>query len=231
MRAGLLILVGLTLGACTPAGVPGHTATDGTSPTTVASASSDASSPDTAAAASPNPTPSRQPAPPLVKDWPGVTQDGITMTGRIEHVDVSPDAAIGSAPAIAIAISMTGLEPGARVTLAARGAYDFPVFGCGIQPSPCVPGSDTTDPSVHLCRPAYEVRDVSGTATDTVQADADANGTATATVRLIARESLEACPADPALPWYELSGAWTKIRVTDAEHGLRLRADDLFHGP
>jgi hypothetical protein len=50
-------------------------------------------------------------------------------------------------------------------------------------------------------------------------------------VQLIAKESQKACPADPPMPWYMLSGAWTKIRVTDAAHGLRLRPEDVVTGP
>jgi hypothetical protein len=178
-----------------------------------------------------NPTSLPTGTPSLVKGWPKVTQDGITMAGGIEETSVSADAAIGAAPAIVISISMTGLEPGAQVTLLAAGRYDFPVLGCGIEPSPCTPGSDTTDPSVQLCRPAYEVQNVSGTARDTVQTVADPNGSATSTVNLVAGESLESCPVDAALPWYGLSGAWTKIRVTDAEHGLRLLPEDVVSGP
>jgi hypothetical protein len=152
------------------------------------------------------------------------------MTGRVDDVPMS-DAAIGLAPMIAISVSLTGLEPGMRVTLVADGQYEFPVFGCGIQPSPCAPGSDTTDPSLQLCRPAYEVQGVSGTASEAAEAVADLSGSATVTVELIARESMASCPVDATLPWYELSGAWTRIHVTDVAHGLRLLPEDVIHGP
>lgn len=104
--------------------------------------------------------------------------------------------------------------------LAGVGAYEFHALGCGVQPSPCTPGSGTTDPTVQLCGPIY-VEAVEGTVKTTRKTTADADGTARATIRFVVPESERVCPADPSFPWYVNSGEW-RLRVNDRAHGLRL---------
>ena len=104
------------------------------------------------------------------------------------------------------------------------------ILGCGVEPSPCEWGSDTTDPTVNLCRPEY-AQAAEGTARTAAQATAGADGTAEATLRFVVSQSERACPAGAPLPWYVQSGEW-KLRVTDKAHGLRLVGPpDLIIGP
>ena len=166
---------------------------------------------------------------PLVTGWPVVTRAGVTLTGLL--VDERPpfEGAPGPVPAVKIAITITGLALGESVLLTGSGAYDFAICGCGVQPNPCQPGSDTTDPTVHLCRPEY-AQAAEGTAATAAQATAQADGTAAATLRFVVSQSERVCPAGPSRPWYVESGQW-KLNVTDNTHGLRLAPPDLVIGP
>ena len=152
------------------------------------------------------------------------------MTGRL--VDEPPpfEGCPAPVPAVTLAITITGLAPGESVSLAGTGAYDFGLLGCGVTPSPCTWGSDTTDPSVHVCQPEY-AEAVKGTATTAAEAKAPADGTAEATLRFVMSQSERECPAGPSSPWYAESGEW-KLSVTDTTHGLRLAGPpDLVIGP
>jgi len=164
------------------------------------------------------PTPTADPT--LVTGWPTVSRSGITITGWL--VDEPPpfEGSAAPAPAVTLAIEITGLAPGESVSLVGTGTYDFGTLGCGVQPSPCQWGSDTTDPTVHLCQPEY-AQAAEGTVTTAAQATAGADGTAAAMLRLVVSQSERMCPAGPSRPWYVESGEW-KLRVTDKAHGLCL---------
>ncbi len=140
------------------------------------------------------------------------------MTGEV--ID-EPSGLWAPLAAFTIAVTISGLAPGEAVYLDGAANYDFGTLGCGVEPSPCTPGSGTTDPSVHLCRPAYAEHDVKGTATTSAEAIADDGGRATPTLRFVVSGSQRACPAGESLPWFVESGEWS-ARVTDAAHGLSL---------
>jgi hypothetical protein len=166
---------------------------------------------------------------PLVKGWPTVSQSGVTMTGSDVDEPRPFEGCPAPGPAVTLAIKMTGLVPGESVSLVGTAAYDFAILGCGVEPSPCVWGSDTTDPTVHLCRPEY-AQAVEGTARMAAQATAGTDGTAEVTLRFVIPEAERACPAGPSRPWYVQSGEW-KLRVTDKAHGLRLVGPPEGIGP
>jgi hypothetical protein len=149
------------------------------------------------------------------------------------EADVAPppfEGCPGPAPALVVVITLTGLAPGEAVSLPGSATYDFGMLGCGVQPSPCVWGSGTTDPEVRLCGPEYSEA-VTGTVRASATATADAKGTATATLRFVIPESERVCPAGGSRPWYVESGDWA-ARVTDRAHGLRLVGPtDMVIGP
>ena len=133
-------------------------------------------------------------------------------------------------PEATIVITLTGLAPGESVSLVGAGSYAFDTLGCGVKPSPCTAGSDTTDPSVELCRPAYS-RAAEGTVRSTAQGAAGPDGTVELSLRFVIPDAEGACPAGASLPWYVQSGEW-KLRVTDKARGLRLVGPpDLVIGP
>lgn len=147
-------------------------------------------------------------------------------------VDEAPpfEGCPGPVPAVTLAITTTGLEPGETVFLEGTGAYDFATLGCGVQPSPCEWGSGTTDPSVKLCRPEY-AQTAKGVATTAAQATAGSDGTAAAMLRFVVSQSMRVCPAGTSRPWWVESGEW-KLRVTDKRRSLRLVGPpDLIIGP
>ena len=147
--------------------------------------------------------------------------------------DVAPPPFEGCpapAPALVVVISLTGLAPGEEVLLPGTATYDFGMLACGVQPSPCVWGSDTTDPAIHLCKPEYSEA-AKGTVEVSATAIADAKGSAAATLRFDIPEAERVCPAGGSRPWYVESGDWM-ARVTDTAHGLRLVGPpDLVIGP
>ncbi len=248
MRRGILMLAGILLAACASSGTtapssavmpsdappakvllpppasPSPTIPERTVTTTATSSASP--SPRIPAGVAPSATTSA----PFVKGWPTVSQSGISMTGRLVEEPPPFGGGPGAAPAVTLAIAIKGLAPGESVSLVGSGAYDFLTLGCGVQPSPCEFGSDTTDPAVHLCRPEY-AQAAEGTATTATDTTAGADGTAAATLRFVISESERACPAGASRPWYVESGMW-KLRVTDRAHGLRLVGPpDLIIGP
>jgi hypothetical protein len=248
MRHALLILPGILLAVCASAGMTAlpPTAAPADAPTaTVSRPPSPSPSsaiplktatpiPTSTASVSPHAsaslTPGAATSAPLVKGWPTVSRSGVTMTGRDVGEPPPFEGSPGAAPAVTLAITMTGLTPGESVSLTGTGAYDFLTLGCGVEPSPCELGSDTTDPTVHLCKPEY-AQAAKGTAKTAGQATAGADGKATATLRFVMSESERACPAGPSRPWYVESGEW-KLRVTDNAHGLRLVGPpDYIIGP
>jgi hypothetical protein len=160
------------------------------------------------------------PTPTAVAGWPTVSRGGVTITGKLVEEAPPFEGCPAPAPAATLEVTIGGLEPGESVSLVGTGTYDFERLGCGVQPSPCVWGSGTTDPTVHLCQPEY-AQAVAGTAAPAAQATAGADGTAAATLRFVVSQSERACPAGPSLPWYVESGEW-KLQVTEEEHGLRL---------
>jgi hypothetical protein len=166
----------------------------------------------------------------LKTGWPTVRSSGVTMTAEADVAPPPFEGCPGPAPVLVVVITFTGLAPGEAVPLPATATYDFGVLACGVQPSPCVWGSDTTDPAVHLCRPEYS-EPVKGTVGVSATATADAKGTARATLRFVIPDSVRVCPAGSSRPWWVESGEWT-TRVTDAGHGLRLVGPpDLIIGP
>jgi hypothetical protein len=238
MRRCFPILPGILLAACGSAVTvaPPQAAPSTTAPVVTASRPASASPSLVTATPSADPHASAIPSPgaattaPLVTGWPTASRSGVTMTGRL--VDEPPpfEGCPAPGPAVTLAITVTGLALGEVVTLAGTGSYEFEVLGCGVQPSPCEWGSDTTDPTVHLCRPEYS-QTVEGTATTAAQATAGADGRAAATIRFVVPESERACPAGPSRPWYVETGEWI-LRVTDTTHGLRLAGPpDLGVGP
>jgi hypothetical protein len=245
MRRITLLSVVALLAACasqSPTDLPSSATQGPTPPGQTASQSTQAPSASTSAAAQPplsslSSTPgasaSAQPttsAGPLKTGWPSVRRSGVTM--RAEVVDDPPpfDGSPAPGPTVALEVTISGLDPGEAIVLGGRGAYAFATLGCGIVPASCQWGSDTTDPAVHLCRPAYS-HAVEGTTNVTAEAVADAAGTARATVRFLIPEAERACPAGASLPWFVEAGEW-KLRVTDRAHGLRLVGPpDLVVGP
>lgn len=188
------------------------------------------------ASARPTPTQTSEPtqpptsAPTLVTGWPTVSRSGITFTGVLLDEPPPFKGCPAPGPAVTLEIMVTGLAPGESVSLVGTGIYDFATLGCGVQPSPCQWGTDTTDPTLHRCRPEY-AEAAKGTATTTAQATAEADGTASTTVSFVMPQSVRVCPAGPAHPWYVMSGEW-RLRVTDKAHGLRLVGPpDLIIGP
>ena len=248
MRRCVLVLPGVLLAACMSAGTA--TLPSATPPTeapieTVSRPPSASPSPTLPVkTATPMPTSTASASPhasaslplgaatlaPLVKGWPTVSQSGVTMTGS--DVDEPPpfEGCPAPVPDVTLAITITGLTPDESVSLVGTGAYDFAILGCGVEPSPCVWGSDTTDPTMHLCKPEY-AQAAEGTARTAAQATAGTDGTAKVTLRFVIPESERACPAGPSRPWYVQSGEW-KLRVTDKAHGLRLVGPpDYIIGP
>jgi hypothetical protein len=167
---------------------------------------------------------------PLKTGWPTVSQSGVTMTAEADVASVPFDGCPAPAPVLVVTVKFTGLAPGEEVSLPGTATYDFRMLACGVQPSPCVWGSDTTDREVNLCRPEFSEA-AKGTVGASATATADANGSAAATLRFVIPESERVCPAGGSRPWYVESGGWT-ARVTDAAHGLRLVGPpDLVVGP
>lgn len=238
MRRGLLILSGVLVAACATGGTsappPAATATPTPRMSDAASASPPTASTPLATATLPaTPNVSASPsavAMPLITGWPTVRRSGVTMTAIADVAPPPFEGCPGPAPALVVVITLTGLAPGEEVSLAGTSTYDFGVLACGVQPSPCELGSDTTDPAVHLCRPEYSEA-AKGTVGASETATADATGTATATLRFVIPGSDRVCPAGGSRPWYVQSGVWT-ARVTDTAHGLRLDGPpDLVIGP
>jgi hypothetical protein len=231
MRRGLVILAGVLVAACATAGPSAPASAPTATPTPrvsgVASASAPIASTPLATATLPaTPKASASPRPsatamPLLTGWPTVRRSGVTMTAE---ADTAP------APALVVVVTLTGLAPGEEVSLPGTATYDFGMLACGVQPSPCVWGSDTTDPAVHLCKPEYSEA-AKGTVEASATATADAKGSAAATLRFVIPESERVCPAGGSRPWYVQSGEWM-ARVTDTAHGLRLVGPpDLVIGP
>jgi hypothetical protein len=232
-RLVLIPLAATLLAACTGAATsPSPTASSAvqTARPTVSVATS-ASPPLTLAPTSaPTPAPpTPTPKPTPVAGWPTVSRSGITMTGRYPDTPPAWEGWPAPGPEVTLEITLAGLAPGEPVSLVGTGAYDLATLGCGVQPSPCAPGSDTTDPSVHLCRPEY-AEAANGTATAFAEATAGADGKAGATLRFVVSQSERACPAGPSRPWYVESGEW-KLSVTDTTHGLRLVGPPEGIGP
>jgi hypothetical protein len=240
MRRGLVILPGVLVAACAAAGPSAPSPVSPTTPTpsvsVVASASAPIAStplaratPPATSGASASPRPSAT-ATPLKTGWPTVGRSGVTMTAE---ADVEPppfEGCPGPAPALVVAVTLTGLAPGEAVPLSGTATYDFGMLACGVEPSPCVWGSGTTDPAIHLCRPEYSEA-AKGTVGASATATADAKGSVTATLRFVIPESEQVCPAGGSRPWYLESGEWTAL-VTDTTHGLRLVGPpDLVIGP
>lgn len=221
MLRGLPILLGILLAACATVGTTAPPPTLTPTETAVATlAPASIVTPTTTNETAPTARPSEATPVPLVKGWPTVRRAGVRMTGRLLDEPPPFEGAWMPGPAVGLRIRITGLAPGEAVSLAGVGAYEFHALGCGVQPSPCTPGSGTTDPTVQLCGPIY-LEAVEGTVKTTRKTTADADGTARATIRFVVPESERACPADPSFPWYVNSGEW-RLRVTDRAHGLRL---------
>lgn len=237
MRRGLLILSGVLVAACATAGTsapPAATATPTARVSEAASASPPtASSPLATATLPATPDASADPSVssmPLITGWPTVRRSGVTMTAVADVAPPPFEGCPGPAPALVVVITLTGLAPGEEVALAGTSTYDFGVLACGVQPSPCELGSDTTDPAVPLCRPEYSEA-AKGSVGASATAAADAKGTAMATLRFDIPGSERVCPAGGSRPWYVQSGVWT-AGVTDTAHGLRLAGPpDLIIGP
>jgi hypothetical protein len=135
------------------------------------------------------------------------SRDGVTMTG---------EAAQGNrAGRLLIRVSMAGLAPGDSVTLKAAARYQVD-WTCG--EAPCPRGG--------LCGPAASDETL-GTARATASGVAGADGTASARLRLVAPPPAATCPADPAAPWLGGGERWTRIKVTDPAHRLRLGPDPV----
>jgi len=115
-----------------------------------------------------------------------------------------------------LSVTLTGLAPGEAISLRAVGDYDIHWI-CGTQPEPCGEVGcvwafgDTTE----------------GTAKSPVSAVAGSDGMVTVEIELVAPPPAETCPADATAPWGTLAESWTKIRVTDAAHGLRLTPEPI----
>ena len=239
MHRVLAILLGMLVAACATAGPSAPASAPTATPTPmvsgVASASAPIASTPLATATLPaTPEASASPRPsatamPLKTGWPTVRRSGVTMTAE---ADVAPPPFEGCypAPALVVVVTLTGLAPGEEVSLPGTATYDFGRLACGVQPSPCVWGSDTTDPAVRLCKPEYSEA-AKGTVEASATATADAKGSAAATLRFVIPESERVCPAGGSRPWYVESGGWM-ARVTDTAHGLRLVGPpDLVIGP
>ena len=240
MRRGLVILAGVLVTACATTGTSARPSATTATPTPrvsmVASASSPTASTPLATATLPAiPDASASPRPsgtavPLKTGWPTVRRSGVTMTAEADVAPPPFEGCPAPAPALVVVITLTGLAPGEDVSLPGIATYDFGTLACGVQPSPCVWGSGTTDPAVHLCGPEYSEA-AKGTVGTSATATADTKGTATATLRFVIPESERVCPAGGSRPWYVESGEWT-ARVTDTAHGLRLVGPpDLVIGP
>jgi hypothetical protein len=240
MRLGLMILPGVLVAACATAGPSAPPPAPMATPTARVSLLASESAPiasaplgTTTLTATPNASAGARPsttAMPLKTGWPTVRRSGITMTAEADVAPPPFEGCPGPAPALVVAITLTGLAPGEEVVLPGTATYDFGMLACGVQPSPCVWGSDTTDPAVDLCGPEYSEA-AKGTVGTSATARADTKGTATATLRFVIPESVRVCPAGGSRPWYLESGEWT-ARVTDTAHGLRLVGPpDLVIGP
>jgi hypothetical protein len=176
--------------------------------------------------------PDEQPSKPvLVKGWPEVSAGGVTMRATADYEPAALEGCPAPGPALLVTVAVSGLSPGETALLTGSAPYDFDLLGCGVAPSPCVWGSDTTEPGVSLCRPEYSQR-ASGIAKASGEATADDDGIATATLRFVIPKAGLECPAGAGRPWYVEGGTW-KVRVTDAAHGLRLAGgqDELMVGP
>ena len=238
-RAALAVILGVAVAACakSPSSSPPQASVPSGFPRTTNLLTGPSPLSATATPSAPSPTPTARSTPrssatamPLKTGWPTVRRSGVTMTAKADVAPPPFEGCPAPAPALIVVITLTGLAPGEEVPLPGTATYDFGTLACGVQPSPCVWGSDTTDPAVQLCRPEYSEA-AKGTVGATATATADAQGTATATLRFVIPEAVRVCPAGGSRPWYVESGQWT-ARVTDTAHGLRLVGPpDLIIGP
>lgn len=152
------------------------------------------------------------------------------MTGAVVDLPAPFEGCPGAPAALEVKVAMQGLAPGASVSLEATADYDFAMLGCGVTPSPCVWGSETTDPAVRLCSPEYS-EPTKGSVHASARFTADARGQGTTSLRFAVGRAVAACPAGPSRPWYVETGTWI-LRVTDADRGLQLDSgQDITVGP
>ena len=116
-------------------------------------------------------------------------------------------------------ITMTGLKPGEVIDLEAGGEYVVKWI-CGTTPEPC---------GEIGCGPAF-AEEGHGSARSTSTAVAGNDGIAAFDVELAAQPPSESCPADSSAPWATQWERWTKVRLTDDVHGLRLTPGALDYG-
>ena len=116
-------------------------------------------------------------------------------------------------------ITVTGLKPGETIELAATGDYVVKWI-CGTEPPPC---------GELGCAPAF-LEEGHGSARSTSTVVGGEDGLAAIEVELAAQPPSESCPADSTAPWRTQWEQWTKVRVTDGVHGLRLTPGALDYG-
>ena len=145
--------------------------------------------------------------------WPSVGRAGVTMTGDASDVAGPMDGSLR------LPITVTGLKPGETIELAATGAYVVKWI-CGTEPPPC---------GELGCAPAF-LEEGHGSARSTSTVVGGEDGLAAIEVELAAQPPSESCPADSTAPWRTQWEQWTKVRVTDGVHGLRLTPGALDYG-
>jgi hypothetical protein len=63
-----------------------------------------------------------------------------------------------------------------------------------------------------------------------MKAVAGKDGSVVFRIKLRATPPSASCPTDPSAPWGTMFETWTKVRITDAAHGLRLAPDTIAYG-
>lgn len=156
-----------------------------------------------------SPTPTLKPK----TGWPSVMRAGITMTSDASDLAGPMDGSLR------LPITLTGLKAGDAITIAAAGTYHVKWI-CGTMPEPC---------GELGCGHAFE-KVADGSAKSTSTAVAAGDGIAILGVELAALPPSGTCPADSSAPWATQWERWTKVRITERVHGLRLRPDVIFYG-
>jgi len=170
----------------------------------------------TLVSASPQSAPPQSAPPPTPKPkagWPTVTRAGVTMTGDASDVAGPMDGSLR------LQVTVAGLTPGEALDLDATGEYVVKWI-CGTEPEPC---------GELGCAPAFSEQAGSSSKSITT-AVAGNDGIAAFEVELAASPRSGSCPADPSAAWRTQWERWTKVRVTDRVHGLRLTPGALEYG-
>jgi hypothetical protein len=115
-----------------------------------------------------------------------------------------------------LSVTLTGLSPGEAVSLRAAGTYAVH-WVCGTEPEPCGDAG---------CAPTFWGT-TEGAADSTDPVVAGSAGKVSIEIELVAVPPAETCPSDASAPWRTMAERWAEIRVTDADHGLRLTPDPI----